>query len=307
MSEYKRSIEIERAQVDSTSGEFRAVVFTNGEASDGHILDMRGGQLADDMPLFVGHFADPIDQLGTLYPDARSESEIVYRGVIETGGEGAMADIRRDLLLKMSNGHVKRMSGRWDAEPEHVRRRSDLAKDHFAYAGDGASPVQRAGSFFEQWRAVEGSIVGLGADPAATMRWAREASSEPVERFWQQHARDAAVTDFERSTETLVAAGLTPLEIVSSIEATYKIERDGGEILSRLGAIEDLIADLGERATAREDPEPRETEREVAASLPAWTLNDLAETLLREGAASESRMRTALDTSLAKATGKVQR
>ncbi len=306
MDDYKRTLELDRAHVDADSGEFECVLFTSGEASDGHILNIRGGVLPDDMPLFVGHWADPIDQLGTLYPASRTETEAIYRGHIETGGSGANADIRRDLLLKMANGHVKRMSGRWDADAEHVTRRSELPKDHPAFVAGNAPYPQRSGMFFDQWRAVEGSIVGLGADPSATMRWARESESKAVRAFWRDHARDQALDAFKGATADLIDAGLTAAEIVESIQQAYKIERTDGELLARIDALTELVADIGERVTTREEPKPQEMERKKAAPLPAVTLDDVTKALRSLRSESETRMRQAMNKRLERAVGKVR-
>lgn len=307
MTDYKRTLELERAHVNTETGEFTTVLFTSGEASDGHILDVRGAELPNDMPLFVGHYADPIDQLGTLFPAERTDTAIHYRGRIETSGEGASADIRRDLLLKMANGHVKRMSGRWDADAENVRRRVDLPSDHFAHVAKDAPNPQRSGSLFETWRAVEGSIVGLGADPAATMRWARDAEAPAVRDFWNTHAREQAVESFKLATGSLIEAGMTAPEIIESIEQAYKIERVDSDVIARLGSIEDLIADIGERSAEREEPKPQETERKLAASLPALTIEQVTRVLGSTLEASEERVAAMVDTKIATARGKVLR
>lgn len=309
MTQHKRTLEFDRASVNVDTGEFNATLFTSGEATDGHILHIPGGEMPADMPLFVGHWADPVDQLGTLYPaEGRSDSTIPVRGHIETGGEGANADIRRDLLLKMANGHVKRMSGRWDADESHVKRRVDLPSEHYAHVSTDAGFPMRSGLFFEQWRAVEGSIVGLGADPQATMRWARDAESKPVAQFYEQHARASALENFSQAAGALLEAGLTPVEMIESIERAYKIERVDGELVTKLDAIYDLVSDLGERMTMREEPEPTEVERtqiEVAAPLPAVTLDDIARAFREESAEQEQRLEHRLNRRIEKARGRV--
>lgn len=166
----ERSIQVQRDSVNADTGEFDAVLFTNGEASDGHILDIAGGEIPDEIPLFVNHDPDPVGQLGTLRRLKRTESEVLMRGRILTDGEGPSAEIRRDVLLKMSRGIVRSMSGRWDADEKHVVRRVNLPSDHYAHVPEDEKGAKRWGLFFKKWRAMEGSLVGLGADPAAKIR-----------------------------------------------------------------------------------------------------------------------------------------
>jgi hypothetical protein len=116
------------------------------------------------------------------------------RGEIFTEGDGAEADIRRDIMAKIAAGHVSRMSGRWDADEADVQRRTDLDTDHPAFVSDKKAKNDsryRYGLHFGAWRALEGSVVGLGADKAATMRFAEEATSEPVREFWRSLAAPA--------------------------------------------------------------------------------------------------------------------
>jgi hypothetical protein len=194
---YRRTLELERAEVDLSTGDIGEIpVFTGGEASDGHRLSIAGVRAPGEMPLFVQHEPDPRTQLGTLSePRVRGDS-LFYRGRILTEGTGPEADIRRDLLLKIAHGHVKRLSGRWDAEPENVVPRRSLKKDHPAFS-DGA------GLFFSQWTPMEGSIVGLGSDPAAVIRWAEEAQSADVADFWRSWAPGTPIPPTEELAWTL--------------------------------------------------------------------------------------------------------
>lgn len=202
---YARAIEVDRASVDPESGSFRAVVFTDGEASDGHILNIAGGDIPERMPLFVNHRADPTTQLGSLYPESVTAHQVVMRGEIFLGGDGSEQAVRHDLLAKMAAGHVSQMSGRWDAMDEHVRRRTELPEDHPAYVSPKKAQKDfrlRFGLYFEKWRALEGSVVGLGADPKAVMRWAKDPEAEPsVREFWraQIDPEEEPPADSERS------------------------------------------------------------------------------------------------------------
>jgi hypothetical protein len=188
---HERAFTITRAEVND-DGTFRAVLFTNGEASDGNILHIPGGAIPKRMPLFINHRADPTTQLGSIYFDSRDDDSITVRGEIMLDGEGEAAEIRRDVFAKIRAGHVDRMSGRWDADDKHVTRRVNLPKDHYAHVKDKEEDFRkRYGYFFEKWRAMEGSVVGLGADPQAVMRWAEdENSSETVREFWRGMAEE---------------------------------------------------------------------------------------------------------------------
>lgn len=189
MMDRLRFFDIERSSVNAETGEFRAVVFTDAEASDGHILSIEGAQTPERMPLFVNHAANPVTQLGSLFFERKTEHQIHYRGQIMLDGDGEQASIRRDLLAKMAAGHVSRMSGRWDAEDSDAIRRTELPEDHPAYVSAKQATKSwrlRYGYWFRKWKALEGSIVGLGADPQATMRWAEDPrTSECVRSFWR--------------------------------------------------------------------------------------------------------------------------
>lgn len=184
---YQRTFTLDRAKVNEETGEFRAVLFTDGEASDGHILNISGGFVPRQMPLFVNHWADPREQLGSIFFERKTAHQIHVRGQIFLDGEGPEASIRRDIMAKIAAGHVSRMSGRWDAEPEDVKRRTDLDKGHPAYVNpEKVRGRKRYGLYFEKWVGQEGSVVGLGADPQATMRWAEdEELPEEVRNFWR--------------------------------------------------------------------------------------------------------------------------
>jgi hypothetical protein len=179
---FRREFTVERSSVDADTGTFRAVLFTDGEASDGHILHIPGGEVPARMPLFVNHESDPRSQVGSLVPGERDGHQIEVNGQIEMGLEGSQGEVARNLLRMMDAGHVSRMSGRWDFSPGDARRRTDLAKDHPHHVGKGDEGRKRHGLLFEKWQAMEGSVVGLGADPAATLRsMAETVAPKPLE------------------------------------------------------------------------------------------------------------------------------
>jgi len=232
MTQYTRQFDVERASVDPEAGTFEAVLFTDGEASDGHVLNIQGGKIPDRMPLFVNHSADPTTQLGSLYLAGVDDHKVRVRGEVFTEGEGAPLEVRRDLLAKMAAGHVSRMSGRWDARDKDVKRRVNLPSDHPAFVDDAKETESRKrwGLYFEKWQAMEGSIVGLGADPQAVMRWARdEETPEAVRDFWREQVpgaqREGLLATLRQSVREVLDAGVTP-EDVSACLALDSTEPD---------------------------------------------------------------------------------
>jgi hypothetical protein len=253
---HERAFTITRAEVND-DGTFRAVLFTNGEASDGNILHIPGGQIPKRMPLFINHRADPTTQLGSIYLDSRDDDSITVRGEIMLEGEGESAEIRRDVFAKIRAGHVDRMSGRWDADDKHVTRRINLPKDHYAYVSDKDQDYRkRYGYFFEKWRGMEGSVVGLGADPQAVMRWAEdEESSNTVREFWRSMTEEEISmdpSDYD-SKEAFIAAawshylvGRTEDEAAALIDTSWENrKKDLEEPTEDLGK---LITDLVKNA-----------------------------------------------------------
>jgi len=250
---YQRITAIERGNIDLKTGEFPATLFTDGEASDGHILDIAGAVIPERMPMFANHEADPTMQLGSIIKATRTAHAIKVTGHIEMEGEGAVADIRRDVALMMSRGHVSRMSGKWDADASATKRRSDLPREHYAHTKDG-------GLYFGRWNALEGSIVGLGADPQAVVGRAADVElPDHVRSFWrafqaeqEEHGADATLAD---AIERLRAAG------PSVINAFGEADPSGFELYDYEGQTLLLPQSLIERLCA---PAP-----ETVAPLPA--------------------------------------
>lgn len=183
--------------VDPDAGTFGMTLATEGEGSDGHILSIEGGSLPSRMPLLVSHWNDPKETAGSVVRARKHLSETPPRisavGEIELGGDGVPADIRRDLMFMIARGHVGAVSIRWDASDKDATRRIELPADHPYYVNPEKEPFssrKRWGYFFRKWRALEGSIVALGADPLALIGRANE-TQEPVATFWRSFAADA--------------------------------------------------------------------------------------------------------------------
>ena len=167
----ERTFQLQRGVIDLDTGQFPVTLFTNGEASDGHIVDIRGLAVADRVPMFRNHEADPATQLGSLVNPHKTGKttrlgggSLRMDGVIAMEGDGQPADIRRDVALMISRGDITGMSGRWDPIGD-PKARSALPETHYAFQKDMGGYY--APMFFERARVLEGSIVGIGADSAA--------------------------------------------------------------------------------------------------------------------------------------------
>lgn len=187
MDTVKRAFEIEREGINLETGEFPLVLASEAETSDGHILNIRGVNVPDKMPLQVSHMNSPLMTLGSITrakPGTKKGVPVLRAlGQIELGGEGPQADIRRDLAYMISEGHVSAVSIR--AEGTKVVPRTQLPKNHRAYVDpDEKDFVKRFGLFFEESNALEGSIVALGADKNAIIGRSRETEGE-VQEFWR--------------------------------------------------------------------------------------------------------------------------
>ena len=201
MSETKHQRMARIEGIDLDTGAFEMTLATEGEASDGDILSIKGGHIPERMPMLTSHWNDPSAQLGSITNPEKmlkdSPPRLRATGHIEMSGEGVSAEIRRDLAHMIDKGHVTGVSIRWDEMPgKPPVRRVNLPSDH-AYFVDAEAEKdhrKRYGLYFEQWRAMEGSVVALGADPGALIGRAdeREKDSPEVSRFWRAMATDAA-------------------------------------------------------------------------------------------------------------------
>jgi len=176
---------IERAEGDA-SGIVRGVIATEGEASDGHILSVKGGNCTPPAPMCFGH--ESWRQEGTVGGwSAFSKSKDAIRGVgqIELGGVGAIAEARADLAFMVDRKHFRGLSVRWEEIDPPVRR-VNLSKDHPAFVDAAKETTYQKlyGCFFPTWRLLEASIVTLGADPACVIGRMRETKGA-VRTLWR--------------------------------------------------------------------------------------------------------------------------
>lgn len=183
------------AEPDEEAGTFAMILATEGEAADGHILEIGGGSVPARMPLLVNHENSPKETIGSILNPRKHLTDapptLTATGRVEMHGEGGPAEVRRDLMLMISRGHVNSISLRWIPDAQHAIRRTELPKDHPHHV-DGEKDVsaKRYGYLFRRWRAVEGSVVAVGSDPAALILRAEE-TAEPVSSFLRSFAAQA--------------------------------------------------------------------------------------------------------------------
>ena len=188
---YERTCRIERAE-GQQPGVIAGILTTDGEASDGHILNIAGAELPERAPLLFGH--NDWSGKGNLgswsdferFKKGKALGDQGIRGTagIELDGEGEQAEWRRDIFHMIEKGHIGAFSVRWDETAPPVAR-VNLPSDHPAFVdAKTASGRKRWGYYFEKWRLLEGSVVTLGADPAALVgRMA--ASHGDLRQFWR--------------------------------------------------------------------------------------------------------------------------
>lgn len=214
MSEYRRAVCLDTSAVNEATGEFSCTLFSNGEASDGHVIDVRSLDVPATIPMFVDHVADPVRRAGRMHSPVKfgpgrgiGDSVVKMTGRVDLEGEGREADIRRDLFHGIAVGDVSSVSGRWRSSAPPTPR-AELRESHFAHRSG-------AGFYFENAVALEGSIVGLGADPSALIgRSQDETKPEHVRDFWRSWSDSG---DSETALAVLAAnarqiPGLVPVQ-----------------------------------------------------------------------------------------------
>jgi hypothetical protein len=252
----ERAFLLQRGVIDVASGRFPVTLFTNGEASDGHIIDVRGLSVPDRVPMFFNHDADPTRRAGGLVEPHKvgkstrlGGASLKMVGVLDVEGDSASADIRRDVAQGIAVGDITAMSGRWDPVGDPTPRAA-LPKSHYAYSnvsGGFQTPM-----FFPEATVLEGSIVGVGADAAALIGRAQD-TGRP------QHVRDfyAELTAGETDPEVL---SLTSR--LEEVEAALQERIDAQEIeeeekeLAGVQAVD--VTTPEEAAPERAEPRPPE-------------------------------------------------
>ena len=250
----QRDFQLQRGVIDLETGEFPVTLFTNGEASDGHIIDVRGIEIGETLPMFSNHNADPIARMGQLHSPKKTGKQtqlgggrLRMVGRIDLEGDSQAADIRRDVAQGIAIGDITGMSGRWDHISEPVAR-SALPKGHYAFS-ETAANAWTTPLFFETSRAMEGSIVGVGSDQAALIGRSQDLKQpEYVREFYRSLASGdpATVTDAMDSMvpeleeiETESGAFMVPRDVAAVWGQSLEEELDP-DVLARLKAFAEL-------------------------------------------------------------------
>lgn len=324
--------------IDLESGEFAMTLATEGEASDGDILSIRGGETPPRVPLLNSHFNHPNEVLGTVDRFKKHLDEqpkrLRARGTIELDGEGPVADVRRDLAFMISKGHVDSVSIRW--EPIEFVRRINLPSNHefFVDAETETSMMKRWGRFYKKWRALEGSVVALPADKLALIGRAEETEGA-VRTFWQGLAGDCdrhveasldmlarVALDLRESGQysaaelinavTLEDAEEGDFEVVAIGETNVVLPRALAEILAAERDERDLpddepIPDLGSDGDAdlRQEDEPDTPAPQPQPQPPRMGVQQIAEVISRAIGANNETLMGEFERRLDRARGRV--
>ena len=290
---HRRAFQLQRGVIDLETGEFPLILASNGEASDGHIIDVGKMEVGERIPMFSNHNADPMQRMGGLIEPhvsgkkTRKGGAFLHMvGVIDMVGDGQLPDIRRDVAQGISLGDITQMSLRWDDLDPPVARAS-LDKKHFAFSEAGADSWNTP-MFFPRTEAREGSIVGLAADKAAIIGRSRDLSKPShVREFYEILARGG---DPEEMIDDLCAVctareleGHLPStdEIVQMFYAlpeasrTFMVDTEGptGEI--------ETVATVQEALAALSDGDEEDT-NELRAQLDAARTNERPEEVRTE-------------------------
>ena len=203
--QYRRTIALERAE-GAQLGVIRAVLATDGEASDGHVLSIRGGEVAAGIPLLFGHDASSgRANLGSWKSFTFKPHEIHGEAVIELEGAGEQRAWREDVAHMVAAGHIGAVSVRWEPIGKPIKRTA-LAPASPAYV-DAERETDWAklnGYYFPRWRALEGSIVTLGADKAALIQRSLETSGRVAE-LWREVVEELERDEGEPPSDEIVA------------------------------------------------------------------------------------------------------
>lgn len=291
---------LERGKRDGDRFRFGMTLATEGEASDGHILSIRGGEIPERFPLLAVHDAYALEStLGSVVEGRKHYAgeipELRATGEINLEGEGDAADARRDVANMIEAGDLSAVSIRW--EPIDAVRRINLPGDHPAFVDpEDPDPRKRYGLFFKKWRAVEGSVVPIGADAAAKIAaradaW-RAKGREAVATFVRTFVAPAPADPAAAALETLVEGAR--LARAAGVELE-EIRRGLAELLELDAYVAPAIARELAELRARSHPRRRESRRREEP----LTVDDLAALLSKH----DRRLERSVEQMLARALG----
>jgi len=318
MTTYERTASIERKSGDP-AGLVRGLLATDGEASDGHILNIDGVELPSNPPLLFNHDDFSGDgNLGTWPELARVDLPKGRRGIrgaaqIELGGEGASREKRADVNHLVESGAIGAFSIRWIEISEPVRR-VNLPSDHPAYLDPKKAEGRAAwGFYFDKSRLQEGSIVTLGSDQAALIGRMQESEGD-VRTFWRSAINAAALAAAPvDQAGTLVAVQTGTGEIIierAAYDAVLELANERLHLALDLyearvdddQAPDDFHPSAEEAANAADDPAPSKQDR--AKSL---TDEDRIERLAAIVAVRDRRFEDRIDDAIRTHTGTIEK
>lgn len=274
---YSRSLDdgCERAGFNRETGEFSMTLATDGEASDGHILNIDGAVTQERMPLLFNHYSSElIPALGSVIEPRKEGGKLRATGRINLNGDDQLAELRRGIAQLVADGDMRAVSVRWSGIKSV--RRTELPQTHPAYVKAGSGDAKEWGHYFEKWRLLEGSIVSIGADPKALIG---RATTDQARAFLRAAIPELAASDEKTRAQVLDlveainearSAGLCDADIANAVSGQLggdlvSYEFDGGKLLLprtawdalRGESLEDLRLALRLRKQA-EDEELRE-------------------------------------------------
>lgn len=212
-------------------GRFRAVLATDGEASDGHVLAIKGGEVAPGLPLLFGHDGwSGRANLGTWARFQKTAHELVGDAEIELAGAGEQREWREDLATMIQKKRIRNVSIRWEPIGKPIRRTA-LPAAHPAFVDAERETDWRKleGLFFPRWRALEGSVVTLGSDRDALIERARSSSGRLAE-FWRSAASEyGAASDLDQTTAPDPELERAIADLEAELEAEAVELEDQGE------------------------------------------------------------------------------
>jgi hypothetical protein len=227
---YQRTCAIERAESDAP-GQIGGILVSDGEASDGHILNIAGAKFPEQAPLLFGH--DDFTGTGNLgswmsFEKSTAGKLAVVRGKaqIELGGQGVQQDFRNDVNYMIEKKHIGQFSVRWDEISDPVRR-VNLPSDHPAFVDSTKEKGRKLwGWYFEKWRLVEGSVVTLGADPAALIGRMHETEGD-VRNCWRRTVNNQLTEVDDSGGKGLVGIELPDGSVAYVERAVYEAVMEG--------------------------------------------------------------------------------
>ena len=262
---------ISRQAEGAEKGVRSGLLATDGEASDAHILNIPGGEIPEGPPLLFGHddFTGT-SNLGSWRSFAKSsngkklgDGELRGEFGIELEGQGSQQAWREDVDHMIDKGHIQGLSIRWEHIDEPIRR-INLPSDHIAAIDPKeATGMQEWGLYFEKWRMLEGSVVTLGADPAALIG-RMEASEGGLRSIW----RDVLSRNPEEIDGATLRQILDELQDIRSRLDTY--DEGSTDWLRRIMRKDATLPELLQEFMSSEtdDPSPAQVTEQGRAAQP---------------------------------------